>query len=109
MWSEKLSENCGNALKGDKPFLLLAWNFNLCFSGHEIAGSPRSLRAMASFRSLRGEGKGIWGSLEYLHFCQDATPQPRLCPEQLAKRLLVELEAFVMSKDKIKVPVKDSW
>lgn len=77
------------------------------FSGCENTGSSSSWGTIASFNSVRGKGKGMWISLEYLHFCQDVTAQPRLCPEQLANTSLVEPEAFVVSKDKITVPVKD--
>lgn len=71
----------------DKPLLLLALDIRLFVSSHEISGSSNSLGTIASFNSLRDKGKGTWNSLECLHVCQDVTPQPRLCPEQLAKTL----------------------
>lgn len=97
----------GTLSEKEKPLLLLVWDFSLFVFRHEIAGSSNSLGTIASFNSLRDKGKGTWDSLECLHFCQDVTPQPRLWPEQLAKTLLIQPEAFVMSKNKITVSVKD--
>ena len=97
----------GTLSQREMPLLLLVWDFSLFVSRHELAGSSSSLGTIASFNSLRDKGKGTRDSLECLHFCQDVTPQPRLWPKQLAKTLLIQPEAFVMSKNKIIVSVKD--